>query len=98
MAVRASIKNAITNEAIEGVKAEFRLKSEVESSSIEKVDPILTKITKEKGIFYIQNFKDGIYLLTLHKTGFQEKTVTLNVADGDLAHLKEEMTPKPKDE
>lgn len=51
----------------------------------------IVKKTAEKGNFYVKNMPEGIYKVTVTKTGYKDKVVTVNVAPGEMASLNVEM-------
>ena len=68
--------------------ATFVLQNGTAKASIAKAEKPLVKITALKGIFKIKNMPDGIYTVTIEKTGFKTITVTVNIANGDLTVLE----------
>ena len=47
----------------------------------------LVKKTAEKGQFRIPNLPEGTYTVTIHKIGYKDQVVTINVANGETTDL-----------
>ena len=88
LALTALITDAATGEGVKGAKATFILQNGTAKATIAKAEKPLVKITALKGIFKIKNMPDGIYTVTIEKTGFKTITVTVNIANGDLTVLE----------
>ena len=87
IALNALITNGTIGIGLKGVTATFVLQNNTLKSDFK---PII-KTTAPKGRFIIKNLPDGIYNVTLSKTGYKEKVIQIVVAHGDRTILKAEM-------
>jgi hypothetical protein len=88
LALTALITDAITGEGIKGAKATFVLQNGANKAATDKIEKPIVKISALKGIFKIKSLADGIYIVTIEKTGYKTVTVTVNVANGDMTVLE----------
>ena len=88
LALTALITDAITGEGIKGAKATFVVQNGTAKAATTKAEKPIIKITAIKGIFKIKNMADGIYIVTIEKTGYKIATVTVNIANGDMTVLE----------
>jgi hypothetical protein len=88
LALTALITDAINGEGIKGAKATFVLQNGTNKVATAKMEKPLVKITALKGIFKIKSLADGIYIVTIEKTGFKTVTVTVNIANGEMTVLE----------
>jgi hypothetical protein len=51
----------------------------------------IVKKTEEKGRFHVKNMPAGTYQVTVSKPGYQDKTETVIVADGEMTDLRVEL-------
>jgi hypothetical protein len=47
----------------------------------------LVKKTAEKGQFRIANLAEGTYMVTIHKIGYKDQVITINVANGETTQI-----------
>jgi len=47
----------------------------------------LVKKTAEKGQFRIANLAEGTYIVTIHKIGYKDQVITINVANGETTQI-----------
>ena len=87
LALTALITDALTGEAIKGAKATFVLQNATNKAVTTKTEKPFVKTTALKGIFKIKSLADGIYTVTIEKTGYKTVTVTVNIANGDMTVL-----------
>ena len=87
LALIAKATDAITGEAVKGVKFTLIPQNGNGNKADTKTGEPLVKITAQKGILRIKNMTDGPYLTIVAKTGYKEKELLINKAAGDRINL-----------
>lgn len=89
IALKASARDLSSGEPVKGVLFIFR-HAEINSSA-RGGNGEISKKTAEKGNFHIKNMPSGTYQVVVSKPGYKDKTVTVSVADGEMANLRVEL-------
>ena len=77
LAAQGCILDAKTGEPVVGAKVSFVLEG----------TEVLIKISGESGCFKIKSMEVGSYLVTVTKTGYKPKTITIYVTDTELVNV-----------
>ena len=51
-------------------------------------NPVLIKLTAEKGGFYVTSLPAGMYNVTINKNGYVEQVIKIAVSPGEMTVLK----------
>jgi hypothetical protein len=87
LAVKAKVICAHDGTEIKGAKATFMRKMEFGITESEAVKPIVKK-SAGKGSFTIKNMPNGTYTVTIEKTGYITKTITVNIINGEMVKIE----------
>lgn len=84
LAVKGLVTDALSGEPVKGASLQFVA---VGNGAHAKDTVRLIKKTAKKGGFTIQSLPEGNYTVTISKIGYTTQTISLAIADGDLAEL-----------
>lgn len=89
LALRAKVVDMQSGTAIKGVIFSFKQDDGASEGAGGKEE--IVKKTADKGIFIIKSMPEGNYTVHISKPGYNEKVVTVTVADGEMSELKIEL-------
>ena len=92
-AIRGLIQDAVTREGIHGVMVSFEAGNGIGNGKSETGTPLKQKKTAAKGGFTVPRLDTGTYLVTAGKEGYESRSMTIIVTDGELTHVNLELKP-----
>ena len=89
LALKATVKDLTSGEPVHGAIFQFRHNGAITAGTSGNGE--IRKKTTQKGRLQIKNMPAGTYQVIISKAGYKEKTVSVNVSDGERSDMNVEM-------
>jgi PEGA domain. len=91
LSLTTKVISAADGEPVKGAKAILTPATKMGVATAAKSAKPVEKKTAEKGMFKVKNLTEGIYSITIEKTGYATVTQTVSITDGKMTTLDVKM-------